>query len=159
MYINYNIYFQFLTDSNDVCIFGIMLHTAPNPNGITTLLPNASRINMQNVQNILQNSSIQPGPNSEKCKQLLELMAKSNQSNNTLHLEQLMKQKLNLVDKEHEQNFSKSRDEYVINQLKLYIDERFTNMEQRINNRLEDMEKRQMQKLDNILNLLQTIIK
>lgn len=136
-----------------------MLHTAPNPNGITTLLPNASRINMQNVQNILQNSSIQPGPNSEKCKQLLELMAKSNQSNNTLHLEQLMKQKLNLVDKEHEQNFSKSRDEYVINQLKLYIDERFTNMEQRINNRLEDMEKRQMQKLDNILNLLQTIIK
>lgn len=133
-----------------------MLYTAPNPNGITTLLPNSSCINIQNVKNILQNSSKHPGPNFEKSKQLLELMNKKNQSNNTLHLEQIMKQKLNFVDKEQDQNPPKSTDEYISNQIKLYIDECFKKMEQRINNRLEEMENRQMQKLDSILNHLQS---
>ncbi|XP_065354255.1 uncharacterized protein LOC135948747 isoform X2 [Calliphora vicina] len=145
---------RFLTDSSDVCIFGIMLHNAPNPNGVTTLLPNTSCINIQNVQNILQNST-KPGPTSEKCKQLLEIMTQSSQSN-SMTLEQLMTQKMNI---EHAKPDKKSTDEDIFNQLKLHIDERFQQMEMRINRHMENMEQRQMQKLDNILNTLENINK
>ncbi|KAI8123297.1 hypothetical protein FF38_11734 [Lucilia cuprina] len=142
---------KFLTDFCDVCIFGIMLHTAPNPNGITTSLPNTACINIENVQNMLQNSRKQPGPTSERCKQLLELMTKANQSN-TLTLDQLMKQKMNIDQIKTDKN---SENDDILNQLKLHIDDRLQKMEQRINRYLEHMEERQMQKLDVILNTLQ----
>ncbi|KAM7359592.1 uncharacterized protein ACRADG_000261 isoform 2-T2 [Cochliomyia hominivorax] len=145
---------RFLTDSLDVCVFGLMLHVAPNPNGITTLLPNTSCINIRNIESVLQKSSKHTEHKSEKCKQLLELLGKRNQSN-ALALEQLMENKINITDKVQGFTFPTDLNEDCLNQLKLYIDERFNNMELRINKQLDDMEQRQMQKLDNILYLLQ----
>ncbi|XP_075154188.1 uncharacterized protein LOC142227553 [Haematobia irritans] len=65
---------KFLSAIDEICIYGIQIHIAPNPNGITTLV--SSNINFDNVQSILK--STKPlTPASEKCAQLLEIMGRT----------------------------------------------------------------------------------
>ncbi|XP_073839191.1 uncharacterized protein [Musca autumnalis] len=117
--------FKFLSKVlTEICIFGIQIQTAPNPRGITTLLPSS-------VENCSGN--LTPA---EKSKRLLEMLVQSK----TL--------------KENTQQFEKmnvSDDVKTTSLIQDYIDKRLNEMEERINQRLSLMEERQMTMLNRLL--------
>lgn len=55
------------------------------------------------------------------------------------------------IDEENPSSTRQLTNDVVISQLKLYIDERFKGVEERLKRRLDAMEERQMHKLDDIL--------
>ncbi|TMW51626.1 hypothetical protein DOY81_003276 [Sarcophaga bullata] len=136
-----NLVLKFLTHSSDVCIFGIILYIAPNPNGITTLLPNTnSYLNTANIQN----------------KQLLEVIKNTKiLSNPTNSNSETFKGFKNLSIDDEKPSSTRQLTNDVISQLKFYIDERFKEVEERLKRRLDIMEERQMHKLDDILARIQ----
>lgn len=139
-------------------MFGIILYIAPNPNGVTTLLPNSGEVNMINFQNISHVLSKQSNPTSEKFKMLLDLMTKSNKcGGSSFTLDQLMKQKNNITSNECGATGSNDKNFNITDYIKLHIDERFQKMELHINQCLEDMEQRQNKKFEKILNIMQKI--
>uniref|UniRef100_A0A1B0AGQ1 Uncharacterized protein n=1 Tax=Glossina pallidipes TaxID=7398 RepID=A0A1B0AGQ1_GLOPL len=143
---------RFLTSLSEVCIFGICIQFAPNPNGITSL-NTVGRINVENVQSMLANSARKTttAP-AEKYKKFLEAIIKSGNSSaaksSALHDESEGR----LV----ETNLNNDKIEFeTIRYLMDHIDLRFKEFESVIQQRIDEIEQRQSAKLDRILNMLE----
>lgn len=134
---------QFLTPNaaEDVCLFGIHLHIAPNPNGITTQVPNC--INLENVRGLINETS---SPASDKYKQLLKIMEKSTA------FAQCSASSTTFAD----QSNTKSQKVEII-ELRNYIDGKFLQIEERLTERMLLMEKRQNEKFECLLKLLEKL--
>lgn len=153
-----HIMLKMLTNSNEVCIYGIQMNVAPNPDGISTLLQ--SNINLDNVKEMLNNSNQKLSPSAEKCKMFLETYKKSIGSGmsgaNVNMLEQFKKSMLLggemgagaasvQIDKDPNTTL-----------LQNYIDARVQQAESRILERLDLFENAQNEKLNHILRLLES---
>lgn len=129
---------------------------------------------------MLKNSSIPLTPASEKCKQLMELMEKSKMLPSQMSptnanaasiegaptLQQRMLQYCNInqrqnmgVDIQATSGMSAygTNNDLDVTTLKQYIDERFIQLEDRINQRLLQMEQRHIEKFDCVLKLLEKL--
>uniref|UniRef100_A0A1I8Q7T6 Uncharacterized protein n=1 Tax=Stomoxys calcitrans TaxID=35570 RepID=A0A1I8Q7T6_STOCA len=133
---------KFLSSADEVCIFGIQVQIAPNPNGITTLVSNC--INYDNVQSILQSSNT-GSLASEKCTQLLNIFAKS---------------KCPSKFRSESSEKLKAFDMKVVNEassIQTYIDHRLNKMEERLNEHLTCIEKKQTEIVDCLIKLLEKL--
>lgn len=114
----------------EICLFGVQIQTAPNPRGITTLIPNLNEETSGEATTL------------EKSKRLLELLARSKTlKENTQQFE-------NINIGESDKNTMLIQD---------YIDQKLNEMEERINQRLNLMEERQMACLNRLLEKLENI--
>lgn len=114
-------------------------------------MPNANLyLNSEAIKKIPQKESI-------KCKQLLEIVKNlGTLSNSTNTSTSTFERFENLNINEGKLPLIKQpTNDDVINQLKLYIDERFKEVEEEFKMRLDIMEERQMRKLDDILSRLE----
>uniref|UniRef100_A0A1A9WTQ6 Uncharacterized protein n=1 Tax=Glossina brevipalpis TaxID=37001 RepID=A0A1A9WTQ6_9MUSC len=156
---------RFLTGLSEVCIFGIYIQIAPNPNGITSLMPNTiGKINVENVQNMLENSMQKTTPSAEKYKKFLEAIIKSgnstpakgsaliNQNFKALNQHDEAEAKLAQMNSNNDKT---GGFDMTMTYLMERIDLRFKEFENVIQQRINDMEQRQSAKLDKILNLLE----
>ncbi|XP_061402281.1 uncharacterized protein LOC133338111 [Musca vetustissima] len=108
----------------------LTIKTAPNPRGITTLIPNSDENATSELTNV------------EKSKRLLELLAQSKTlKENTQQFENM--------------NIAES-DRSAIS-IQDYIDKRLSEVEERINQRLDLMEQRQMSVLNRLLEKLESM--
>lgn len=129
---------KLLTSSKEVCIFGAMLHTAPNPNGITTQLQQP--FDLQKIQELLHRggssgSQIKPEDNEEKLQKFMSLMkGVSSQP------QQLMLTADTNLDSQS---------------LSEHIDSKFEQLEQTISKRLDEFAAQQTEKLDRIIAMLE----
>ncbi|XP_055903807.1 uncharacterized protein LOC129939716 [Eupeodes corollae] len=150
-----NLMLKLITASNELCVYGIQLNVAPNPNGITTLLPN--RINLDNVKELLNNSNQKLSPSAEKCKSFLETY------NNVMNSggSDLIAKFKNSMDLQNELKTipalplplteTINDNSHIIS----YIDKKVQESENRILKRLDEIEETQNLKLDRILKLLE----
>ncbi|XP_018791395.1 PREDICTED: uncharacterized protein LOC108970451 [Bactrocera latifrons] len=135
---------KLLTPTDDICIFGILIQMAPNPNGITT----GTEINMENVQKML-NTGQKISPNAEKCMLFMQtakqMQSMGNvQSNSTLleHMKQA------LANRETHSSELEAA-------LKTHIDNRFEQLERKITTHLNTLLSEQNEKLDKILQIME----
>lgn len=129
---------KLLTSCKEICIFGAMLHIAPNPNGITTQLQKP--FDLQKIQELLHrggssDSPNKPEDNEEKMQKFMSLM-----KGFTSH-SQTQKQVIGAdID---------------INSIKQHIDSKFEQLESTISKRLDEFEAQQTKKLDKIIAMLE----
>ncbi|XP_055847311.1 uncharacterized protein LOC129913013 [Episyrphus balteatus] len=150
-----NLMIKLITPSNELCIYGIQLNVAPNPDGITTLLPN--RINLDNVKELLNNSNQKLSPSAEKCKTFLETYNNVMNSGGSDLIAEFKKgmqlqneiQTMKPVEIEMTESLDSS------NIMKSYVDKKILESENRILKRLNEIEEAQSMKLDRILKLLE----
>lgn len=129
---------KLLTSAKEVCIFGAMLHTAPNPNGITTQLQQP--FDLQNIQELLHRggssgSQIKPEDNEEKLQKFMSLIkGVSSQP-----------QQLTLTAGANLDSQSLSE----------HIDSKFEQLERTLSKRLDEFAAQQTEKLDRIIAMLE----
>ncbi|XP_037949116.1 uncharacterized protein LOC119680396 [Teleopsis dalmanni] len=127
---------KFITPADEVCVFGIILFAAPNPNGITTQTPNC--INLENVQKILNSSKQTISPGAEKCKLFMQLYSQNS----------------NMQDQLVESSNKKTgNDALLATLLDNIVRKNIEEMESRMNTRLNLIEQR-LSKLDEVLSIL-----
>ncbi|KAH8419049.1 hypothetical protein KR222_001838 [Zaprionus bogoriensis] len=129
---------KLLTSFNEICIFGAMLHIAPNPNGITTQLQQP--FDLQKIQELLHrggssssSSQSQAEDNGEKLQKFMALMK-------------------GVTSASQPQTESAGGD---ANSLSQQIDSRFEQLELSISKRLDEFAAQQTEKLDKIIALLE----
>uniref|UniRef100_A0A1B0G974 Uncharacterized protein n=1 Tax=Glossina morsitans morsitans TaxID=37546 RepID=A0A1B0G974_GLOMM len=154
---------RFLTALPEVCIFGICIQIAPNPNGITSLIPHTvGRINVENVQSMLANSARKTTAPAEKYKKFLEAIIKSGNSSaakSSAFVNHNFKA-LNQHDESEgtvaQTNLNNDKIEFEMTRYLMdHIDLRFKEFESVIQQRVNEIEQRQSAKLDRILNMLE----
>ncbi|XP_053945172.1 uncharacterized protein LOC128854794 [Anastrepha ludens] len=158
--------FKLLTSCDEICIFGILLQIAPNPNGITT----GADINFLNVQKMLSNTGQNISPSAEKC---MLVMQAANQikgfagtGQSSLSFFDQMKQ--TLADRIHsatvKEDYSNKNTENMAEEsplpeletaLKTHIDHKFSELERKITAHLELVLSQQNDKLDKIMQILE----
>lgn len=147
-----NLMLKLITTSNELCIYGIQLNVAPNPNGITTLLPN--RINLSNVKELLNNSNQKLSPSAEKCKNFLETYNNVMSSGGS-DLVAEFKNRMNLQNTS-QIKFESANDSHDISQsIRSFMEKKIEESENRILKRLNEIEEVQNAKLDRIFKLLE----
>ncbi|XP_030370706.1 uncharacterized protein LOC115621252 [Scaptodrosophila lebanonensis] len=123
---------KLLSSSEEICIYGAMLHIAPNPNGITTQLVNPNNLKM--TQELLQcGTADNCGP---KFQQFMALMQRQGETI---------------------QNETKTNADKEMSMSSLYLDicAKLDQLESKISKRLDDFEAQQAQKLDKIIAILE----
>lgn len=146
-----------------MCIFGICIQIAPNPNGITSLIPHTvGRINVENVQSMLANSTRKTTVPAEKYKKFLEAIIKSGNSSAAKssafvnHNFKALNQHDESEGRVAQTNLNNDKIEFeMIRYLMDHIDLRFKEFENVIQQRVNEIEQRQSAKLDRILNMLE----
>lgn len=127
---------KLLTSSSEVCIFGALLHTAPNPNGITTQLQKP--FDLQNIQELLHRGGscgrqCKPEDNEEKMQKFMSMMK-------------------GFGSQSLQPPPEVTSDSVCITQ---HIDSKFQQLEQIISRRLDELAAQQTEKLDKIITLLE----
>ncbi|XP_068155733.1 uncharacterized protein [Drosophila tropicalis] len=129
---------KLLTSANEICIYGAILHVAPNPNGITT---QSRPIDLQKIQEILMKGGSSTAgvaaadkseAQSQKFQQFMALMKGCTTS--------------------HVPAENPSQD--IPTDLIALIDSKLQGLEQRLLKRMEEIEARQTDKLNQIISLL-----
>uniref|UniRef100_A0A1A9V931 Uncharacterized protein n=1 Tax=Glossina austeni TaxID=7395 RepID=A0A1A9V931_GLOAU len=153
---------RFLTALSEVCIFGICIQFAPNPNGITSLMPHSvGRINVENVQSMLANSARKTTAPAEKYKKFLETIIKCGnssaaESSAVNHNFKALNQHGESEGRLAHTNLNNDKIQFeMIRYLMDHIDLRFKEFESVIQQRINEIEQRQSAKLDKILNMLE----
>lgn len=129
---------KLLTSSKEVCIFGAMLHTAPNPNGITTQLQKP--FDLQKIQELLHRggssgSQIKPEDNEEKLQKFMSLMKG--------------------VSSQSQQLTPSAGANLDAQSLNEHINSKFEQLELTISRRLDEFAAQQTEKLDRIIAMLE----
>lgn len=135
---------KLLTSTDDICLFGILIQIAPNPNGITT----GTEINMENVQKML-NTGQKISPNAEKCMLFMQTAKQmkgiENAQSPTTLLEQM---KQALANREAPSSELETA-------LKTHIDNKFEQLERKMTIHLNMVLSEQNEKLDKILQIME----
>lgn len=137
---------KLLTTTDDICIFGVLIQIAPNPNGITT----GTEINMENVQKMLSNTGQKISPSAEKCMLFMQTAKQmkgigGNAQSSTALLEHM---KQALANREAPSTELEAA-------LKTHIDNKFEQLERKITTHLNTVLSEQNEKLDKILQLME----
>ncbi|KAH8232426.1 hypothetical protein KR032_006144 [Drosophila birchii] len=130
---------KLLTAANEICVYGSMLHVAPNPNGITTQLPRP--VDLLRIQELLQKggSQSQEEQHADKLQHFMALIkGGSPQAEATVAPPPTPA--------------ASSGDMSLLKEL---IDKRFLQLNQLVTKRLDDFETKQAEKLDKIIALLE----
>lgn len=126
---------KLLTSSSEVCIFGSMLHTAPNPNGITTQLQKP--FDLQKIQELLHRGGCSG--------------SQKNSEDNEQKLQKFMCLMKGVSSQSQQPAPGETLDMICVNQ---HIDTKFQQLEQTISRRLDEFAAQQTEKLDRIIALL-----
>ncbi|XP_017038977.1 uncharacterized protein LOC108086550 [Drosophila ficusphila] len=127
---------RMLTSANEICVYGAMLQTAPNPNGITTQLPRP--VDPQRIQELLQRGGTYPSKKEEqeeKFKQFMTLMKGCSPQAEVKPQEAAAPTDISI--------------------LMDHIDKRFEKLAQLVAKRLDNFEAQQTEKLNKIIALLE----
>lgn len=135
---------RFLTRDLEIRILGLFVGVQK-----TTKLVGERTINLENVQNILGNSKL--SPSAEKCKDFLQMFMKGDTSTSMELMNRMQGLNLNGNLQASNQSYTSNA---TSNELKLYMDLKFKELEERISTRLDEMERSQNDKLSRILELL-----
>ncbi|KAH8359897.1 hypothetical protein KR093_009347 [Drosophila rubida] len=139
-----NINLKLLTSCKEICIYGAMLHIAPNPNGITTQLQQT--FDLQKIQELLHkggsnssssSSQIKPEDNAEKMQKFMSLMKGITGHSQSQEPAAALPANLD------------------VNSVKQHIDNKFEQLERLITKRLDEIQLQQTEKLDKIIAMLE----
>ncbi|KAH8375902.1 hypothetical protein KR200_006809 [Drosophila serrata] len=130
---------KLLTASNEICVYGSMLHVAPNPNGITTQLPRP--VDLLRIQELLQKGGSQ-SKDEEHADKLQHFMS-------------LIKGGSPQAEATVAPPSTPAAPCADMSNLKELIDKRFLQLNQLVTKRLDDFEAKQAEKLDKIIALLE----
>ncbi|EDW81130.1 uncharacterized protein Dwil_GK11186 [Drosophila willistoni] len=127
---------KLLTSANEICIYGAILHVAPNPNGITT---QSRSIDLQKIQEILMKGGSSAAGAADKSEE---------QSQKFQQFMALMKG----CTTSHVPAENPSQD--IPTDLIAHIDSKLQGLEEKLMKRMEEIGARQTEKLDLIIRLL-----
>ncbi|XP_022215713.2 uncharacterized protein LOC111069827 [Drosophila obscura] len=158
---------KLLTSANEICVYGAILHVAPNPNGITTQLPRP--VDIQKIQELLQtggtgDGKAKPEEKSEKLQQFMSLMKGCTTPAETPATakkegegEKPPPELMSLIKgcATHAEAPAKVFPSD-LSSLQKHIDKKFEQLEQLVTKRLEAFEAQQTDKLNQIIELLQS---
>ncbi|XP_060645203.1 uncharacterized protein LOC132783910 [Drosophila nasuta] len=137
-----NINLKLLTSSKEICIFGAMLHIAPNPNGITT--QQQQPFDLQKIQELLHKGGSSSSSSQSKTEDNEEKMQK---------FMSLMK---GITGQSHSQvPTAVPTGNMDMNSINQHISLKFEQLEQLITKRLDEIQLQQTEKLDRIMALLE----
>ncbi|EDW24028.1 GL23602 [Drosophila persimilis] len=158
---------KLLTSANEICVYGAILHVAPNPNGITTQLQRP--VDLQKVQELLQKDGTgdrksKAEERGEKLQQFMSLMKGCTtpaETPSTVKAEdvgekpppELMSLIKGCTTHGETPPQSVASD---LSSLQSHIDKKFEQLEQLVTKRLEAFEVQQTDKLNQIIELLQS---
>ncbi|KAH8310765.1 hypothetical protein KR044_002919 [Drosophila immigrans] len=137
-----NINLKLLTSCKEICVFGVMLHIAPNPNGITTQLQQP--FDLQKIQELLHKGGT----------------SSSNSQNKTEDNEEKMQKFMSLMKgitghPPASQPAVAPAAGIDMNSLNQHIDIKFEQLERIITKRLDEIQLQQTEKLDKIMAMLE----
>ncbi|XP_016982719.1 uncharacterized protein LOC108047143 [Drosophila rhopaloa] len=127
---------KMLTSAAEICVYGAMLQTAPNPNGITTQLPRP--VDLERIQELLQRGGSNSSKNEEQAEKFQQFMS-------------LMKG----CSPQTEVKLQETAPNSDVTILKDHIDMRFEKLTQLVSKRLDSFEAQQTEKLNKIIALLE----
>ncbi|EDV90741.1 uncharacterized protein LOC6569860 [Drosophila grimshawi] len=140
---------KLLTSAKEICIYGAMLHIAPNPNGITTQLQRP--FDIQKIQELLNKG----GTSTSRC-------AQNPSENNDEKMQKFMSMMKGYVGHIQPQlpvpasaSAPAPAADVAVNSLSQHIDSKFVELERTICKRLDEFEAQQAAKLDRIIALLE----
>ncbi|XP_023163511.1 uncharacterized protein LOC111594450 [Drosophila hydei] len=125
---------KLLTSAKEICIYGAMLHIAPNPNGITTQLQNT--FDIQNIQELLQKGGNQTEDDDRKLQKFLCMMKGLSCPAQPVPMSSATAVDINPTVQQH-------------------IDAKFEQLQHTITKRLDAFEAQQAAKLDKIIAMLE----
>lgn len=163
--------FQFITNQNEICIFGIRIYYSQQHFSLNNHFQNISRssnfsVDMLNVRKLLEESfrrpSSQQSARSEaRLHQFLDAIEKSVEipySNSQINnMEHQQKTESNVTEQRSSTvsiNEDSIESTKAIDRLRVYLDKRFDDLEKRIAKRIEQLEERQTDKLKRIVECL-----
>ncbi|KAH8258228.1 hypothetical protein KR038_008063 [Drosophila bunnanda] len=131
---------KLLTAANEICVYGSMLHVAPNPNGITTQLPRP--VDLLRIQELLQKGGTQSKEEeqTDKLQHFMSLIKGGGSPQAEATVPPPPTPAAPCAD---------------MSILKELIDKRFLQLNQLVTKRLDDFEAKQAEKLDKIIALLE----
>ncbi|XP_034660406.1 uncharacterized protein LOC117896294 [Drosophila subobscura] len=152
---------KLLTAANEICVYGAILHVAPNPNGITTQLPRP--VDLQKVKELLQTGATGDGKtkaeeHGDKLQKFMSLMKSCTvpaETPSAAKVEDVPPELMSLI--KGCTTHAESPAQAVASDLpdlQDHIDKKFEQLEQLVTTRLEAFEARQTEKLNQIISLL-----
>ncbi|XP_064550583.1 uncharacterized protein LOC135436793 [Drosophila montana] len=131
---------KLLTSAKEICIYGAMLHIAPNPNGITTQLQKP--FDIQKIQELLQKGGTSCGPTNQT-------------EDSDQKLQKFMNMMKNYVSHSETSMPAAAGTDMGASSLKEHIDAKFDQLERTVSKRLDGFEAQQAAKLDKIIAMLE----